>query len=119
MCPLVVRDNKKKIANNFARAGARSDFFYYTVLRFPRHRGTRHHIPQFARSCKRGGNIIQLLERRIRRALCQRDVSQSVRILEAGGLQFGLPSRLFTNVSRSVSWAAGVSCFARSDSAPS
>src|SRR5882762_938866 len=55
----------------------------------------------------------------LRRALRERDIGQSVCVLEARGLQFGLPSRLFTKLLMSASCACGLSCLASSDSAPS
>ena len=45
----------------------------------------------------------------MRRALSDRDIRECVGVLKRGGLQLGLPSRLFTKFLISDSCAAGVS----------
>src|SRR5580658_727558 len=115
----MIRDHKKKIANDLSSAGARRNLFDHAMFRLARHAGACQKIAQLARLTKSRREIVQLLERRISRALSERDIRERIRILQTCRLQFGLPSRLFTKLSISDSCAAGVNCFASSDSAPS
>src|SRR5947207_12756356 len=107
------------IADDFAPAHARGDFLDNRVFGLNANRRARQKRAQLGglRVCR--ANFVQLLGSRIGRALSQRDIRQRVRVLEARGLQFGLPSRLFTKLLMSDSCAFGVSCLTSSDSAPS
>src|SRR5712692_390906 len=115
----VVRQHKQKIADDFARAQSRRDFLDDRVLGFHTHRWARQKRAQFRRLLVSPAKFVQLLGSRFRCALSERDVRHRVRVLEARGLQFGLPSRLFTKLLINDSCAFGVSCLARSVSAPS
>src|ERR1700689_3374174 len=108
----MIRDHKKKIANDLSSADAHGDLFDHAMFRLARHSGACQKVTQFARFTKSRGEISQLLERRIRRALSERDIREGICVLQAGRLQFGLPSRLFTKLSIRDSCAAGVSCLA-------
>src|SRR5580692_7856376 len=110
----MIRDQKEKIANDLPGAGAGCNLFNHAMLRLARHAGACQKIPQLARLTESRREISQLLERRFGRAIRER-----IRVLQACRLQFGLPSRLFTKLSISDSCAAGVSCLASRDSAPS
>src|SRR5580704_2441823 len=117
MRPMVVGNQEQKIAEDFARTQPLDEFFDHRVLVLRRDRGARQKRPQLRRLRVGRSEIVELLGRRLGRALRERDIRQRVRILEARGFQLGLPSRLFTKLLISDSCALGVSCFVRSDSA--
>src|SRR5712664_1882645 len=115
----VVSDHEQKIADDLARTQPGRDFLDNGVLGFHAHRWTCQKCAQFAGLLVGRAKIVKLLGGRLGGALSQGDVRQSIRVLEARGFQFGLPSRLFTKLLISDSCAFGVSCLASSDSAPS
>ena len=101
-------------------APSRATIFSITAcLSSTRHRRARQKRAQLRGLRVRRAKFVELLGSRIGSALRQRDIRQRIRVLEARGLQFGLPSRLFTKLLISDSCACGVSCLASSDSAPS
>src|SRR6266849_5195533 len=115
----VVRKHKKKITDDLARAQPGHDFLDNAVLGLHAHRRTRQKRAQFRGFSICRAKFVELLGSRLGGALSQRDVRHGIRVLEARGLQFGLPSRLFTKLLMNDSCAFGVSCLARSVSAPS
>src|SRR3989449_7539442 len=115
----VVRQHKKKIADNFARTQPGHDFLNDGMLGFDAHRRARQKRAQFRGLRVRRAKFVELLGSRLGGSLSERDIRQRIRVLEARGFQFGLPSRLFTKLLMSDSCALGVSCLARNDSAPS
>src|SRR5260370_1292900 len=115
----VVRDYKKKITDDFACTQPRNDFLNDGVLGFHAHRRACQKRAQFGGLRVRCGKFAELLGSRLDGALGERNVRHRIRVLEARGLQFGLPSRLFTKLLMSDSCACGVSCLASSVSAPS
>ena len=98
---------------------SRHQFFDHAVLSVAIDRWTREEIAQFRGFRVDAPKVGELLQRRLGRALRQSDIRKRVGILEARGLQFGLPARPLTKALTSASCACGVSCFASSDSAPS
>src|SRR6266852_802677 len=66
-----------------------------------------------------GGEIAQLLHDGRSSALLERNIRKRVGILQARGLQLGLPCSDLTKPAMSASCVCGVNCFARRDSAPS
>src|SRR6266852_3788550 len=119
LCAMAVRNNEQKIAKYPAGAQSRNNLFDHRVLRLDRDCRARKKCAQLSGLRVRCPKIAELLRGRLRRALREGDIRQSVRVLEARGLQFGLPSRLFTKLLMSASCACGSSCLASSDSAPS
>src|SRR5712664_1589933 len=115
----VVGNHKEKIADDLARTQPGRDFLDNGVLGFHAHRWTCQKCAQFAGLLVRRAKVVKLLGGRLGGALSQSDVRHRIRVLEARGLQFGLPSRLFTKLLMSDSCAFGVSCLASSVSAPS
>src|SRR5260370_24572142 len=115
----MVRDHEEKIPDDFARAQPGHKFLDDGVLGFHAHRRACQKRAQFGGLRVRRAEIVELLGSRLGGALSQSDVRHRIRVLEARGLQFGLPSRLFTKSLMSDSCAFGFSCFARSISAPS
>src|SRR5258708_19089880 len=115
----VVRDHEQKIADDLARAQPGRDFLDDGVLGFNAHRRACQKRAQFGGLLVRCAKILKLLGGRLGGALSQSDVRHRIRVLEARGLQFGLPSRLFTKLLMSDSCAVGVSCLTRRVSAPS
>src|SRR5260370_2528788 len=115
----VVRNHKQKIANDLARTQPRHDSLDNGVLVFDGDRRARQKRAQFRRLPGPFPKVAELLARWLSPALRRRDIRQGICILEARGLQFGLPSRLFTKLLIRDSCACGVSCLASSVSAPS
>src|SRR3989454_9228380 len=115
----VVRDHEEKIPDDFARAQPGHKFLDDRVLGFHAHRRACQKRAQFGGLRVRRAEIVELLGSRLGGALSQRDVRHGIRVLQARGLQCGLPSRLFTKLLMSDSCALGVSCLASSVSAPS
>src|SRR5712692_4825998 len=116
---VVIGDHKQKIADDLARPQPRDQPFDHTVFRVYSHRRAGQKRAQLGRFRVRRAEIAELLESRCGSALSKGNVGQSVCVLEARGLQFGLPARLSTKLLMRFSCAFGVSCLARSDSAPS
>src|SRR5712664_524358 len=114
----VVSDHEQKIADDLARTQPGRDFLDNGVLGFHAHRRTCQKCAQFAGLLVGCAKILKLLGGRLGRALSQSDVRHRIRVLEARGLQFGLPSKLFTKLLMSDSCAVGVSCLTRRVSAP-
>src|SRR5713226_6658371 len=115
----VVRKHKKKITDDLARAQPGHDFLDNVVLGLHAHSRTRQKRAQFRGFSICRAKFVELLGSRLGGSLSQRDVRHGIRVLEARGLQFGLPSRLFTKLLMSDSCACEVSCLASSVSAPS
>src|SRR5207248_11540317 len=89
------------------------------MLCFYAYCGAHEKRAQFCGLRVRCAKPFQLLGRRLGRTLLLRDVRQCVCVLEARGLQLGIPSRLFTKLLINPACACAVSCSASSDSAPS
>src|SRR5260370_27237849 len=115
----VVHEHKKKIADHLAGAQPGYDFFDDGVLGFHADSRACQKRAQCGGLRVRRAKFVQLLGGRRGSALSKGDIRQRICVLEARGLQFGLHSRLLTKLLMSDSCALGVSCFARSDSAPS
>src|SRR5437867_1754486 len=116
---MTVRNDEQKIAKDSAGAQPRDNLFDHRVLRLDRDCRARKKRAQLGGLRIGCPKIVELPGGRLRRALREGDISQSVCVLEARGLQFGLPSRLFTKLVMSASCVCGLSCLASSDSAPS
>src|SRR6266852_5733652 len=119
MRALMVGDHKQEIAHDFAATRPRQQLLDHPVLGFAIDRRARQKIAQLVRFRIQRAESHELLGDRLRRPLRHRDIRERIRVLQARGFQFGLPSRLFTNAANNDSCACGVSCFASSDSAPS
>src|SRR5258708_32953786 len=89
------------------------------MLCFDAHCRARQKRAQFGGLRIGRAKFVQLAGSRLGGALSEGNVCHRIRILEARGLQLGLPSRVFTKLLMSDSWALGVNCLARSVSAPS
>src|SRR5260370_24899371 len=107
------------MADNFARTRPSHNFLDDGVLGFHAHCRACQERAQFRGLRISRAKIVKLLASRLGSALCERYVRHRIGVLEARGLQFGLPSRLFTKLLISDSCAVGVNCLARSVSAPS
>src|SRR6266404_6098537 len=116
---MTVRNDEQKIAKDSAGAQPRDNLFDHRVLRLDRDCRARKKRAQLGGLRIGCPKIVELPGGRLRRALCERDIGQSVCALEARRFQFGLPSRLFTKLLMSASCACELSCLASSDSAPS
>src|SRR5438477_8979732 len=117
--PMVVNNYKQEISRDFADPEMCGNLLSYATFGFDGGCGTCEEISQLRRFLIRRKKILQLLESGSRGALSERNVRKGVRILQAGGLQFGLPCSVLTNPAISASWVCGVSCLASNDSAPS
>src|SRR6266705_3347240 len=98
---------------------SRDDLLDDRVLHFDGHRRAcqkRAQLRGFRVHCAKSA---ELFGGRLRGALFERNVGQSVRVLKARRSQFCLPSRLCTRLLMSDSCAFGVSSWTRSDCAPS
>src|ERR1700687_1199444 len=114
-----VGNHEQKIAKDPARAQSRDDIVDHRVLGLGTDRRAGKKRSQL-RGLRAGGpKIAELPGGRLGSPLRKGDVCQGVCILEARGLQLGLPSRLFTKLLISDACACGLSCLASSDSAPS
>src|SRR5436853_1564144 len=115
----VVREHQEKIANDLAGAQPGHDLFDDRVLGFHAHRRAGQKGAQLGGLRVGSGKLVKLPGRRLAGALSQGDVRHGIGVLQARGFQLGLPSRLFTKLLMSDSCVLGVSCMARSVSAPS
>src|SRR5260370_26467492 len=107
------------MADNFARTRPSHNFLDDGVLGFHAHCRACQERAQFRGLRISRTKIVKLLASRLGSALCERYVRHRIGVLEARGLQCGLPSRLFTKLLISDSCAVRVNCLARSVSAPS
>src|SRR5215472_850015 len=119
MRSLMVCDDKKKIPYDAACTQPRRQLLDHRVFRCALHGGVREHLAQVPGLRVRRAKIRQLLFHGLSGGLFQRDVRQRCRVLQAGGLQFGLPCRFCIKLLIIASCTAGVICLATSDSAPS
>src|SRR4030095_489746 len=119
MRALVVDHDQQKIAYHLAGAEAGGHFFNDAALFCLGHGGAREDIAQFGGSCVSSAEIAKLLDDWPCGSLPERNIRERVCVLKARGLQFGLPSNLFTKPRMSASWVCGVSCLLSNDSAPS
>src|SRR5215472_607006 len=115
----VIGNHEQEITNDLARAQALDDFFHDFVLRLHVDRWACQERAQFPRLRVRRAKISEFLRRRLARTLLQGDVRQRVCVLQARGLQFGIPTRLSTKLLSNPACVCAVSCFLSSDSAPS
>src|SRR5882724_5895654 len=115
----VVDYHKQKITHDFAGAQPCGNLFRNCALRFFTRRRTIEEVAQLRGTGIGGGEIAQLLHDRRSSALLERNIRKRVGILQARGLQLGLPCSDLTKPAMSASCVCGVNCFARRASAPS
>src|SRR5260370_9076599 len=107
------------MADNFARTRPSHNFLDDGVLGFHAHCRACQERAQFRGLRISPAKIVKLLASRLGSALCERYVRHRIGVLEARGLQCGLPSRLFTKLLISHSCAAPANCLASTVSPPS
>src|SRR5579859_615338 len=115
----VIRNHEQEIADNFGRTDTAGNLFNHRVLCFDADRRACQKRAQLRRLLIRRAKTLQLLGSGLGGALLQGDIRHRVCVLEACGLQFGIPSRLFTKLLIRPACACAFNCLTRRASAPS
>src|ERR1041385_7653198 len=112
MSAAMVNHDVQKVLHDLAGAEARGDFFGDAAFfRLADGRAGKK-IAQLGRGRVSRTEIAQLLEHRSSRTLCESNVRERIGVLQASGLQLGLPCRLSTKLATSASCVCAVSCLA-------